>query len=94
MTRSSSLHKLLRVVVLLGLLLGPVQPLASGDWLAAVQAAAIGRVVNSSYEVPTSGLYRTRLAVRQPADWARLERLGVAVLEQGDDWALVLADED
>jgi hypothetical protein len=40
------------------------------------------------------GLYRTRVAVRQPADWARLERLGVTVLEQGEDWALVLADED
>jgi hypothetical protein len=42
----------------------------------------------------SSGLYRTRVAVRQPADWSRLERLGVTVLEQGEDWALVLADED
>ena len=41
-----------------------------------------------------SGLYRTRVAVRQPADWARLEKLGVVVLQQGDGWALVLADED
>ena len=30
---------------------------------------------------PSSGLYRTRVAVRQPADWARLEKLGVVVLE-------------
>jgi hypothetical protein len=45
--------------------------------------------------LPTSsGLYRTQVAVRQPADWARLERLGVTVLEQGEDWALVLVDED
>ena len=42
----------------------------------------------------SSGLYRTRVAVRQPADWARLERVGVTVLEQGEDWALVLVDED
>ena len=26
-------------------------------------------------------LYRTRVALRQPADWARLEKLGVVVLE-------------
>ena len=45
--------------------------------------------------LPTSsGLYRTRVAVRQSADWARLERVGVTVLEQGEDWALVLVDED
>jgi len=42
----------------------------------------------------SSGLYRTQVAVRQPADWTRLERMGVTVLEQGEDWALVLADED
>ena len=42
----------------------------------------------------SSGLYRTRVAVRQPADWSRLERLGVTVLEQGKDWALVLVCED
>ncbi|MGA9349578.1 MAG: hypothetical protein WBW48_12365, partial [Anaerolineae bacterium] len=42
----------------------------------------------------SSGLYRTRVAVRQPADWTRLEHLGVTVLEQGEDWALVLVDED
>ena len=32
--------------------------------------------------------------MRTPADWARLERLGVTVLDKGDAWALVLADED
>ena len=41
----------------------------------------------------SSSLYRTQVAVRQPADWTRLERVGVTVLEQGDDWALVLVDE-
>ena len=33
----------------------------------------------------SSGLYRTRVAVRQPADWARLEKLGVVVLERTAD---------
>jgi len=42
----------------------------------------------------SSGLYRTRITVRGPADWARLKNLGVVVLEQGDNWALVLADDD
>ncbi|MBC8262552.1 MAG: hypothetical protein H8E47_00305 [Anaerolineales bacterium] len=48
---------------------------------------------SSAPPLPT-GLYRSRVALRQPADWARLEKLGVTVLEQGDDWALVLADEE
>jgi len=43
---------------------------------------------------PPSGLYRTRVAVRQPFDWTRLETWGIVVLERGDDWALVLVDED
>jgi len=32
----------------------------------------------------SSGLYRTRVAVRQAADWARLEKLGVVVLRTAD----------
>ena len=31
---------------------------------------------------PSPGLYHTRVAVRQPADWVRLECMGVTVLEQ------------
>jgi hypothetical protein len=58
----------------------------------------------------SSGLYRTRVAVRQPADWARLERVGVVVLRTADvqkdtdqlhpesasfrQSAVILADED
>jgi hypothetical protein len=87
-------HKLLSVVILLGLLLSPAQSLAVVGQRAAAQAGTVGRVDNSSYEVSTTGLYRTRVAVRQPTDWARLERVGVTVLEQGEDWALVLADKD
>ncbi|MBC8264262.1 MAG: hypothetical protein H8E47_09090 [Anaerolineales bacterium] len=54
------------------------------------------RELNGEVEaLPTSsGLYRTQVAVRQPSDWARLERMGVTVLEQGEDWALVLVGED
>jgi subtilase family serine protease len=93
MALSGWIHKLLSAVALFTLLLSPVQPLADVGHRPVVRAAA-GRVANPSDKAPSSGLYRTQVAVRQPADWARLERLGVTVLERGDDWALVLVDED
>jgi hypothetical protein len=36
---------------------------------------------STSAPQPSSGLYRTRISVRGPADWTRLEQLGVVVLE-------------
>jgi len=49
---------------------------------AAVQAA-VGRVVNSSYDSAlATGLYRTTVMLRTLSDWARLEKLGVVVLEE------------
>ena len=42
---------------------------------------------------PTPFVVRTRVQVHTPAQWRDLERLGVVVLESGDDWALVLADD-
>ena len=58
-----------------------------------VEALGSGGEFPSAPPLPT-GLYRTRVTLRQPAGWTRLEKLGVTVLERGDDWALVLADEE
>ena len=77
-------HAMQRLVVAV-LIMGMVVPPGGS---ARELAGEIGTLPSSS------GLYRTRVAVRQPADWARLERVGVTVLEQGEDWALVLVDED
>jgi hypothetical protein len=76
----NTIQGLVTVILIMGMV---VPPTGSARELAGVVEALPS----------SSGLYRTRVAVRQPADWSRLERLGVTVLEQGDDWALVLADE-
>jgi hypothetical protein len=47
-------------------------------------------LVSDGTAAPTHLLFRTRLTVRTPAQWRDLERLGVLVLDQGADWALLL----
>jgi hypothetical protein len=58
----------LSIATLLGFLLSPLQSPAMVSWPAAI---------------PTSGLYRTTLTLRNLADWARLEKMGVVVLSTG-----------
>jgi hypothetical protein len=43
----------------------------------------VNRATPTSYEASTSGLYRTTLTLRNLADWARLEKMGVVVLSTG-----------
>jgi hypothetical protein len=45
-------------------------------------------------QATTPALYRTRVSLSGPPARARLDQLGVVVLDEGPNWALVLADED
>jgi|GEM_PF-6500416 len=79
MALSQWTYKLWSVVALLGFLFSPLQPLAAAGQPIASQAGALGQANKLSYEVSTSGLYRTTITLRTPADWARLEKMGVVV---------------
>ncbi|MFQ5813679.1 MAG: hypothetical protein ACE5I2_10910, partial [Anaerolineae bacterium] len=70
------LQRLLHAAVLLSLLFSPLQSIA-----AHVPPPAPPAPVKPGTPEST-GLYRTTVTVRTPADWARLERLGVVVLEE------------
>jgi len=83
MALSQWTYKLWSVAALLGFLFSPLQPLAAAGQPIASQAGALGQANKLSYEVSTSGLYRTTITLRTPADWARLEKMGVVVLSQG-----------
>ncbi len=42
----------------------------------------------------STGIFRTRVTLTDPTSWARLDELGVTVLDEGDDWAVLLAAGD
>jgi hypothetical protein len=53
----------------------------------------------SAEEIPfqlteSTGIFRARLSLPNSASRARLDELGVTVLDEGDDWAVVLAAGD
>ena len=51
-------------------------------------------IVDEGKALDASITYRTTVSLPRAYDWVRLERVGVRVLVKGDDWALVLADEE
>ncbi|MFQ5813683.1 MAG: hypothetical protein ACE5I2_10930 [Anaerolineae bacterium] len=69
------LQRLLHAAVLLSLLFSPLQSIA-----AHVPPPAPPAPVAPA--IPSTGLYRTTVTLRTPADWTRLEGLGVVVLEE------------
>ncbi len=42
----------------------------------------------------STGIFRTRVTLTDPTSRARLDKLGVTVLDDGDDWAVILAAGD
>ncbi len=90
-------HHLLSLLVSLSLLLTSVAPVSA----AAIPPLPAGegpgmRAVAPQRPAPTGdfALYRTHITIENPARRARLDALGVAVLEEGDGWAVVLADDE
>jgi len=75
------LYRVVSAVVLLGLILSPLHLSSAQKQDAPAQFSSLG-------------LFRTRVAVPGPADWQRLERLGMTVLDRGADWGLLLADKE
>ncbi|MCX7671698.1 MAG: hypothetical protein N2439_16715, partial [Anaerolineae bacterium] len=112
MMRSDSFRKMLSVVLLMSLLLSPApawptRPVAAAQ--ADARAAQSVAAVASAPLAAESRLYRTHITLRHPTDRARLEKLGVVVLQEdaptparpltgggseGGGQAIVLADAD
>jgi len=76
--RSLRLQRILHALVLLALLLSPLHSMAAYS-----PPPAPSQPVEPG--MAATGLYRTTITLRTPADWARLEKLGVAVLETTAD---------
>lgn len=86
MFNKKQVYHLVTFVLLIGLLVGPVQPPATQAQVPAVQA--------HGSESPGFGPFRTRVTFPNSTSRARLDQLGVVVLDEGPDWALLLADAD
>ncbi|MBK8797373.1 MAG: hypothetical protein IPM07_13930 [Anaerolineales bacterium] len=92
------LVKLVSFVMIVSLMLSSAAPVAlaqegSGGsiYLPVIAGGAATETIPPS---PTDiNLFRTRVTVSTPAQWHDLARTGALVLERGDDWALVLADD-
>ena len=81
-----------QAVVRFALILSLVVPTLAS--LSAQRAEATVDVASLSASSSGVGLFRTRVVISDPSARARLDRLGVVVLEEGPGWALVLADAD
>lgn len=81
MKKADQRHRVVSLVLLLGLMLSPLQ-------------VALAYRVDPPAQLSSLGLFRTRVAVPEPARWQRLEQIGVIVLDRGPDWGLLLADEE
>jgi hypothetical protein len=77
MSIRTRVYHLLNGLALLGLLLAPMQPL--------MQPSATPARAQAAPSASETGLFRTRVVVRNPPDWARLDKLGVVVLETTTD---------
>ncbi|HIQ05139.1 MAG TPA: hypothetical protein EYH31_05515, partial [Anaerolineae bacterium] len=77
-------HHLLTFVMLLSILLPPAPLVVAAPVRPAASPHSSDVWPADAREfVQTATLFRTRVAVRTPADWARLERLGVMILSKG-----------
>lgn len=47
-----------------------------------------------SRSVDSVDLYRTQIAARTSAQWQALTELDIVIIDQGDDWALVVVDDE
>lgn len=95
MLRQRLTHLVLSWLVIAGLVLGSVVPVAAQEPDGG-GALFLPLTANGSAPGPDAQpamLYRTRVRVPTIAMWRDLEKLGVVVLERGDDWALVFADD-
>lgn len=99
MSQRNLLHRFLSLLVLVSLLSSTLAPIAhaqdAGPGQVYLPVVAGGQGADSVIDLPTSNaLFRTRVAVKSSTRWRDLESLGVVVLQQGDDWALLLVDDE
>lgn len=89
-------HHLLSLLISASLLLTPA---ASTAQAAVPQAVSLrpeqtAAPQTNSLRYNDFALYRTHIVIDSPNRRARLDQLGVVVLEEGEDWAVVLADDE
>ena len=88
-------HRALASLLIVGLFLSSALPVAAQQ---PDGGGSIFLPLTANGSAPTPGaqpalLYRTHVRVPTTAMWRDLDKLAVVVLERGDDWALVFADD-
>lgn len=94
MFRRQALHRCLSFLVLVSLLSSTLAPIARAQEGAPGQVFLPVIAGSEQASSVTSLIFRTHVTVKTSAQWRDLARLGVVVLQQGDDWALLLVDDD
>ncbi|MFN8494293.1 MAG: PKD domain-containing protein [Caldilineaceae bacterium] len=84
-------HALLSALVIVSLLLSLTPPVVYAQTSGPVYLPLIA---NGETFAATDLVFRTHVTVNTSAQWQDLTRLGVVVLDKGEDWALVLVDDE
>jgi hypothetical protein len=92
-------HRIVALFVIVSLLSSTLAPIAhaqdAGPGQVFLPVVAGGQGADPVIDLPSSNaLFRTRVAVSQSSRWADLDALRVTLLERGDDWALLLVDDE
>ena len=96
MSASGRLMQFMSLVTILGLLLSSAAPVAHAQESGggSVYLPVISGGTAAPAVAPRQvNLFRAQVTVRTSAQWQDLIRTGAVVLERGEDWALVLADD-
>jgi PKD repeat protein len=88
-----TLQRIVALLVIVSLSLSPAAPIAQAQEGGATYLPLIASA-RQPLNPSTSLLFRTQVTVKTSAQWRDLARLGVTILQQGDDWALLLVDDD
>lgn len=85
-----SAYRLFAYLVVFSLAFGSVAPVAQAQDAVPTYLPLVSSEAGATLE---HLLFRTRVTVATPAAWRDLGRMGVVLLDSGEGWALVLADD-
>ncbi|MBI1299254.1 hypothetical protein GC175_30350, partial [bacterium] len=91
MNHRTRIHPVLTAVLVLSMLFSPLTPLVQAQEGNPIWLPWIGNGITAQ---ATDLLFRTRVDVRTTAMWMGLEEMNPVFLERGDDWALLLVDDE
>ncbi|PDV97123.1 CARDB domain-containing protein [Candidatus Chloroploca asiatica] len=92
MTRHHLLLRSVSLMLAMAMVITSLVPLVDAYQKTSGRMSSIGGGIRSNLLAPHDVLFRTEITVQTPAQWARLETLGVTILAHHDVNAIVLVD--